>query len=206
MSDGLRPGRDGRQRCRWSGDDPLYRQYHDHEWGRPVTDDVCLFENLCLEGFQAGLSWLTILRKRQNFRTAFSGFDIGTVAAFTSDDVERLMSDAGIVRNQQKIVSAINNAQLALEIISEHTSLAAYLWRWAPSVVPARREARSLPTTTAESHALAKDLKRRGWSFIGPTTVYAFMQSAGLVNDHLEGCFAFAECTTERAAVAASLA
>ena len=194
-------GAGGRVRCWWPGDDEAYVAYHDTEWGRPVTDDDRLFEKLCLEGFQAGLSWLTILRKRDHFRAAFCGFDIATVAAFGPEDVERLLGDTGIVRHRGKIVSAVNNAGRALEVIEEFGSLAAYLWDWAPeSAPPAPAGKESLPASTPDSTALAKDLKRRGWTFVGPTTVYAFMQSMGLVNDHIEGCFARPECEAERAA------
>lgn len=195
-------GADGRVRCWWPGRDEAYVAYHDHEWGRPVTDDDRLFEKLCLEGFQSGLSWLTILRKRHNFRAAFAGFDIAAVAAFGEADVERMVGDAGIVRHRGKIVSAVNNARRAAEVVQEFGSLAAYVWSWEPRREPdAPTSKESLPATTPESAALAKDLKRRGWSFVGPTTVYAFMQSMGLVNDHIEGCFARSECGAERAAL-----
>jgi len=179
-------------RCWWCGDDPLYVAYHDTEWGVPVTDDTRLFEKLCLEGFQSGLSWLTILRKRENFRAAFAGFDIPTVAAFTEADVERLLQDAGIVRHRGKILSTINNAQRALELQKEFGSLSAYVWQFKPA--PGSRphvitkDVLMTMSTSAESVAMSKDLKKRGWSFVGPTTVYAFMQAMGLVNDHLEGC------------------
>ena len=200
MNDATRVGVDGRVRCWWPGDDAGYIAYHDQEWGRPVTDDVRLFEKLCLEGFQAGLSWLTILRKRENFRAAFCGFDIAVVAAFGAADIERLLRDAGIVRHRGKIASAVNNAGRAVELIEEFGSLADYLWDWAPqSAQPAPTGKDSLPASTPESTALAKDLKRRGWTFVGPTTVYAFMQSVGMVNDHLEACFARPECESERA-------
>ena len=202
MSAAVRVGADGRVRCWWPGDDEGYLAYHDHEWGRPVVDDNRLFEKLCLEGFQSGLSWLTILRKRDNFRAAFKGFDISAVAAFGSGDVERLLGDAGIVRHRGKIVSAVNNAGRALEVIEEFGSLAAYVWGWEPaSGVAPPTSVEALPASTPESAALAKDLKRRGWTFVGPTTVYAFMQSMGLVNDHIEGCFARPECESERAAL-----
>ena len=195
-------GADGRMRCWWPGDDASYAAYHDGEWGRPVTDDNRLFEKLCLEGFQAGLSWLTILRKRDNFRVAFCGFDITEVAAFGPGDIERLLDDAGIVRHRGKIASAVNNARRAAELIEEFGSLGAYIWGWEPAAAadpPTGKD--SLPATTPESTALAKDLKRRGWTFVGPTTVYAFMQSMGLVNDHIEGCCARAACESERAAL-----
>lgn len=202
MSAATLTGADGRERCWWPGDDVAYVAYHDAEWGRPVTDDDRLFEKLCLEGFQSGLSWLTILRKRANFRAAFAGFGIEAVAALGPADVERLVGDAGIVRHRGKIVSAINNARRASEIIDEFRSLAAYVWSWEPRSEPdAPTGKESLPAVTADSVAMAKDLKRRGWSFVGPTTVYAFMQSMGLVNDHIEGCFARRECEAERAAL-----
>ena len=179
-------------RCWWAGTDPLYVQYHDEEWGRPVRDDRRLFEKICLEGFQAGLSWLTILRKREHFREAFAGFDIDRVARFTTRDVNRLLQDAGIVRHRGKIESTINNAQRAIDLRAEHGSLADYFWTWQPDSAsrPRRitRDALKNMATTAESTALSKDLRRRGWTFVGPTTVYAFMQAMGMVNDHLAGC------------------
>jgi DNA-3-methyladenine glycosylase I len=193
MPEGVIAGADGRFRCAWPGTDPLYTAYHDEEWGRPVRDDNRLFEKLCLEGFQSGLSWLTILRKRENFRRAFSGFDIERLCGYTGADVERLMGDAGIVRHRGKIASVLNNAQRARELIAETGSLSGYIWSYAPS--PASRPARMTwnelmkLTKSPESTALSKDLRKRGWSFVGPTTVYAFMQSMGLVNDHLDGCF-----------------
>jgi len=192
VSDDFSPlvvGADGKARCWWPGDDPEYIAYHDNEWGRPVTDDVRLFEKICLEGFQSGLSWLTILRKRENFRAAFAGFDPAVVATFGEDDVQRLLGDAGIVRHQGKIRSAINNAQRALELADEFGSLSDYFWSWEPTEVEGDRSGPfGIPATTPTSVALAKDLKKRGWSFVGPTTVYAFMQAMGLVNDHVDGC------------------
>jgi DNA-3-methyladenine glycosylase I len=188
--DGIITDEDGVNRCFWAGPDPLYRRYHDEEWGRPVADDTRLFEKLCLEGFQSGLAWITILRKRENFRAAFAGFDIPTVAAFTDADVDRLVGDAGIVRHRGKIVSTINNARRALDLQAEAGSLAAFIWRFEPD--PASRPAvftmKDIEPKTAESTALSKELRKRGWSFVGPTTVYAFMQAMGLVNDHLTGC------------------
>ena len=186
-----------RQRCAWCGIDPLYVTYHDQEWGRPVTGDQRLFEKICLEGFQAGLSWLTILRKREHFRTAFDGFDAARVARYTDHDVTRLLGDPGIVRHRGKITSTINNAARALELAAEFGSLAAYAWSFEPPATerPSRvtwDAVKSMPTT-ATSTALSKDLKRRGWSFVGPTTIYAFMQAMGLVNDHIDGCFVRAE-------------
>lgn len=179
--------------CFWPGDNkPDYLDYHDHEWGHPVTDDVRLFEKICLEGFQSGLSWLTILRKRENFREAFAHFDFRKVAQFDESDVERLLGDAGIVRHRKKIESTINNAARACEMAEEYGSLARYFWSHepAPEDRPSDfswsvlREINQSP----ESIRLSKDLKKRGWSFIGPTTAYAFMQAMGMVNDHLEGC------------------
>jgi len=191
-SNGLAPGPDGRLRCFWGVSTPDYVDYHDREWGFPVTDDRRLFEKLCLEGFQAGLSWLTILRKRESFRSGFAGFDPAAVAKFGARDVTRLLGDAGIVRHRGKIESTINNAARALEVIAEHGSLAAYVWSFVPAASerPRKmtRDALRAMTQTPTSVALSKDLKRRGWTFVGPTTVYAFMQAMGLVDDHLEGC------------------
>ena len=202
LTDGTLTGADGRVRCWWPGDDASYVAYHDDQWGRPVTDDDRLFEKLCLEGFQSGLSWLTILRKRENFRAAFCSFDIGAVAAYGPEDIERLMGDSGIVRHRGKIASAVNNARRACEIVEEFGSLVAYIWSWEPQAAQDPPTSQSgLPASTPESTALAKDLKRRNWSFVGPTTVYAFMQSMGLVNDHIQGCFARSECEAERAAL-----
>ncbi len=192
MTQGLRAHTDGRQRCWWCGDDPLYVAYHDSEWGRPVHDDVRLFEKICLEGFQAGLSWLTILRKREHFRRAFAGFDIARVASFGPADIERLVTDAGIVRHRGKIASAINNAQHYADLATEFGSLDAFVWSFAASA-PAGDEAApsGIPTYTPASTRLSKELKQRGWTFVGPTTMYAFMQSVGVVNDHLKGCWAY---------------
>jgi len=190
--DGIITGPDGVDRCFWHGNLPDYIHYHDHEWGRPVADDRRLFEKICLEGFQSGLSWLTILRKRENFREAFAGFDFERVAEFTEADVERLLGNAGIVRHRGKIVSTINNARRARELVEEAGSLAAWFWKFEPA--PEERPAivdlahlRANPTT-AVSTRISKELKKRGWSFVGPTTVYAFMQAMGMVNDHIEGC------------------
>jgi len=190
--EGLVRGDDGRLRCWWSVADEQYRRYHDEEWGFPVDDDRRLFEKVCLEGFQAGLSWLTILRKREAFRRAFDGFDFTRVARFDRRRVLRLLGDAGIVRHRGKIESAIHNAGRALVLRQEFGSLAAYFWRFAPS--PAARPRRltlaelKRLVTSPESLALSKDLRKRGWTFVGPTTMYAFMQAVGLVNDHLDGC------------------
>ena len=186
-------GPDGRPRCWWCVGSEDYWTYHDTEWGRPVTDDHRLFEKICLEGFQSGLSWLTILRKREAFRRAFAGFDFERVARFTARRVDALVGDAGIVRHRGKIASTINNARRAREVVRECGSLAAYFWRWQPdpSARPPRITRASLMgmATTPVSVALSKDLRRRGWTFVGPTTVYAFMQAMGLVNDHVESCF-----------------
>jgi DNA-3-methyladenine glycosylase I len=190
------------KRCWWPGEDELYIRYHDSEWGRPVADDRRLFEKICLEGFQSGLSWITILRKRDNFRKAFRDFDPEVVARFGARDVQRLLRDAGIVRHRGKIESTINNAKRALELIDEKGSLAAYFWSWEPE--PSSRpkklsqaELRKM-AITPQSVALSKDLKKRGWSFVGPTTCYAFMQAMGLVNDHIEGCDLRAEIERAR--------
>ncbi|MEQ8839942.1 MAG: DNA-3-methyladenine glycosylase I [Acidimicrobiales bacterium] len=199
MSDRLQIGDDGIARCWWPGSADDYVAYHDHEWGRPVIDDTRLFEKICLEGFQSGLSWITILRKRENFRAAFAGFDPRSVAAFGEADVARLLDDAGIVRHQGKIRSAVNNAARALELTDECGSLAAYFWSWEPTGIEGDRvPGAPVPATTPTSTAIAKDLKKRGWSFVGPTTVYAFMQAMGLVNDHVEGCHARTECAAAR--------
>lgn len=187
------------ERCFWAGTDPLYIAYHDAEWGRPVADDRRLFEKLCLEGFQSGLSWLTILKKRENFRSAFANFDIEKVAAFGEADIARLLSDAGIVRHRGKIESTINNARRAIPLRDEFGSLAAYFWSFEP---PRRIESVTrgrIPAETDVSKRLSRDLKKRGFSFVGPTTAYAFMQAMGLVNDHVEGCFCCAEAETDRA-------
>ena len=198
--DGLVVGDDGVGRCWWgSGTDPLYVPYHDDEWGRPVTVDVRLFEKLCLEGFQAGLAWITILRKRESFRAAFAGFDPERVAAFDDDDVERLLADAGIVRHRGKIEAAINNAQRMVDLCAERGSLAAYAWSFEPDVPHHPKRLGDIPPLTPESTAMSKDLKKRGWKFVGPTTVYAFMQAMGLVDDHVEGCHAREACEAARA-------
>jgi DNA-3-methyladenine glycosylase I len=193
-------GPDGRPRCRWSAAAPEFLDYHDTEWGFPVADDRRLFEKLCLEGFQSGLSWRTILAKRENFRAAFHGFDFDVVAGFSEDDVERLMRDAGIVRHRGKIEAVIKNARRAVELVRQEGSLAAWLWSFEP---PAEELAE--PQTASISKAsvgLSKDLKRRGWKFVGPTTVYAFMQAMGLINDHAEGCAVRAAAARARAAFA----
>ena len=193
VTEGIIEGEDGQFRCGWYGGLEDYRRYHDEEWGTPMADDHRLFEKICLEGFQSGLSWLTILRKRENFRAAFAGFDYHKVAAFTEEDVARCLVDPGIVRHRGKIVSTINNARRALELVAEKGSLARYFWGFEPGPEerPARMDLATLRAnpTTPVSVRISKDLKKRGWTFVGPTTVYAFMQAMGLVNDHLEGCF-----------------
>ena len=199
---GVVVGADGVARCWWGSEDDLYREYHDGEWGHPVADDRRLFEKLNLEGFQAGLSWLTILRKRESFRKAFEDFDIQAVARFGPRRVDRLLADPGIVRNRAKIQATVNNARRCLELLDEFDSLAGYVWRFEP-------EARSRPTVldhatllqiadSAESKAMSRDLRRRGWSFVGPTTAYAFMEAMGLVNDHLDRCDVRAGVERER--------
>jgi DNA-3-methyladenine glycosylase I len=199
---GLTAGDDGLLRCWWGAGDPLYRQYHDLEWGRPVENDQRLFEKLCLEGFQSGLSWLTILRKRDNFRAAFADFDAETVAGYSDADVARLMQDVGIVRNRVKIEATVNNARRSLEVSAEFGSLAAYVWRFepGPTSLPSRLDQAELMQVkhSPEAVALSKDLRRRGWAFVGPTTVYAFMQAMGLVDDHLEGCAFRADVEQQR--------
>jgi DNA-3-methyladenine glycosylase I len=198
----LARGDDGRRRCVWSNGSDDYRRYHDDEWGRPLVDDVRLYEKIVLEGFQSGLAWITILRKRDAFRAAFSGFEPDRVARFGERDVARLLGDAGIVRHRGKIEAAIVNARATLDVQQRHGSLAALVWSFAPagrSVAP--REWGDIPAVTAESTALSKQLKREGFRFIGPTTAYAAMQSLGLVNDHAAGCWVRADCAAERDAV-----
>jgi DNA-3-methyladenine glycosylase I len=199
MTDGIVCGEDGVARCWWGESTPEYRAYHDREWGFPVADDVRLFEKLSLEGFQSGLSWITILRKREAFRRAFAGFDFRVVANYTGRDVARLLDDASIVRHRGKIEAVINNAGRAVELVAECGSLAAFLWNFEPSPRAGGLRREAIEAHTAESRALAKELKRRGWRFVGPTTVYAFMQAMGLVNDHLEGCAAWSEVEQARA-------
>ncbi len=190
MDDGLVPGPDGAARCAWGVSTPDYVRYHDEEWGKPVRDDRGLYERLCLEAFQSGLAWITILRKREAFRAAFAGFVPEAVSTFGDDDVARLMADAGIVRNRAKIDAAIANAKAVAEMEREGESLAELLWSFSPGERPAPRTPADVPAVTAESTAMAKELKRRGFRFVGPTTAYALMQACGLVNDHLDGCLA----------------
>jgi DNA-3-methyladenine glycosylase I len=203
VSDGIVVGEDGVARCWWGESARVggaeYRSYHDREWGFPVGDDVRLFEKLSLEGFQSGLSWITILRKRDAFRRAFAGFDFAVVAGFGEDDVARLLDDASIVRHRGKIEAVINNAGRAVELVAECGSLAAFVWGFEPTPRAGGLRRDAIEAHTAESRALAKELKRRGWRFVGPTTVYAFMQAMGLVNDHLEGCAAWSEVERARA-------
>ncbi len=199
MADGIVLGEDGVARCWWADSAPEYRAYHDQEWGFPVADDVRLFEKLSLEGFQSGLSWITILRKREAFRRAFAGFDFRVVAGFDEQDVARLLADASIVRHRGKIEAVINNAGRVVETVAEYGSLAAFVWGFEPESRAGGLYRGAIEAHTEESRALARELKRRGWRFVGPTTVYAFMQAMGLVNDHLEGCDAWASADRARA-------
>lgn len=192
---GISVGPDGVRRCWWAGEDELYQRYHDLEWGRPVDDDRRLFEKLTLEGFQAGLSWLLILRKRDNFRAAFAGFDPTEIAKFSERDVSRLMAEPGIVRNRAKIEATINNARRYGELAGEFGSMASYVWGFEPRPRrgPIDHDALMQIKSSNEAIAMSKDLRRRGWAFVGPTTVYSFMEAMGLVNDHIDGCDAGAE-------------
>lgn len=194
-------GTDGRPRCRWCAAAPEFEAYHDHEWGFPVADDIRLFEKLCLEGFQSGLSWRTILAKRENFRRAFAGFDFHRVARFDAKKVSSLLQDEGIVRHRGKIEAVIHNARCAVSLQAEHGSLAAYFWRF--EVDAARTAEPQTVSVSPESTALSADLKRRGWKFVGPTTVYAFMQAMGLVNDHARGCVVAGQVALARSRFAA---
>lgn len=187
---------DGKMRCHWCTATPQYLAYHDAEWGFPVTDDQRLFEKICLEGFQAGLSWRTILERRENFRRAFHGFDFHRMATMGSKDVERLVLDAGIIRHRGKIEAVIHNARRAQELVQETGTLSAYFWRFEPKTK--RADWTQAVATTPESIALSKDLKKRGWKFVGPTTVYAFMQAMGLVNDHAPDCITHASVARAR--------
>lgn len=189
-------GPDGVARCAWCLSTPAYRHYHDTEWGMPVADDRALFEKICLEGFQCGLSWLTILNRRESFRAAFANFECEAVAQFTEADVERLLQNPGIIRHRGKIEAAINNARRALELREEAGSLAAFFWRYEPD--PAEHARRGLVSQTPESGALSKALKKRGWRFVGPTTIHAFMQAMGMVNDHAPGCAFHAQVEAAR--------
>lgn len=192
---GTIPGPDGRPRCRWCAAAPEFFAYHDHEWGFPVVDDIRLFEKLCLESFQSGLSWRTILAKRENFRAAFAGFDFRKVALYGDADVARLLADAGIVRHRGKIEAVINNARRTCELVEAEGSLAAFLWRFEPDTDDAEPQSRS---TSPASEKLSRELRKQGWKFVGPTTVYAFMQAMGLVNDHARGCVMRAEVAQAR--------
>ena len=179
-------GADGKLRCQWCNAAPEFFHYHDTEWGFPVSDDQRLFEKICLEGFQSGLSWRTILAKRENFRAAFAHFDFNKIARFTQRDVNRLLKDAGIVRHRGKIEAVINNAKRAQELVKQEGALATFFWRYEPD--PKKLGKPQTASTSAESIALSKELKKRGWKFVGPTTVFAFMQAMGLINDHVEKC------------------
>ena len=187
MTTDLAPGADGAVRCGWVGGDPEYQRYHDEEWGVPLHGDRALYEKLSLEGFQAGLSWITILRKRPRFREAFAGFDPAVVAGFDDEDVARLMSDAGIVRNRAKIQAAIDNARLLVRMAPGE--LDELMWSFAPARSTRPKALAEIPAVTAESTAMSRELRRRGFRFVGPTTMYALMQSAGMVDDHLDGCW-----------------
>lgn len=204
LPEGIVEGADRVRRCWWGAEPAIYQEYHDHEWGMPVSDDFRLYEKLCLEGFQSGLSWLTILKKRERFREAFCGFDFNQVAWFGELEIEVLMADAGIVRHRGKIESTINNARRAIEMVAEFGSLASFFQRWSPQAASRPRKITKAALEklgkTPESVALSKDLRKRGWTFVGPTTCYAFMQAVGLVNDHLEGCAARAQVEQARTA------
>lgn len=199
---GVASSADGVSRCWWCTGDPLYEAYHDHEWGRPVADDRRLFEKVCLESFQSGLSWLTILRKREGFRSAFAGFDPVAVAEFGPRDFDRLMGDAAIVRNKAKIEATLNNARRFIELVEEGGSFAAYVWSFEPAPRPVPRDWDELVTRepAAEAKAMSKDLKKRGWRFLGPTTIYSFMEAMGLVDDHVASCDVRAEVEAAREA------
>jgi DNA-3-methyladenine glycosylase I len=200
MSRGAQIGPDGVPRCPWGNTPAEYQRYHDHEWGRPVGDDTRIFEKLCLEGFQGGLSWLTILRKREGFRAAFARFDPVVVAGFEEDDIERLLRDTSIVRNRAKITATIENARAMLRLAGQSLSLATLVWRHEPAAGPPPTQTADLPAATPESKALSAALRKHGFRFVGPTTVYAAMQSLGVVNDHLAGCESREACDSERAA------
>lgn len=189
-------GSDGKVRCKWCDVEPMYIDYHDTEWGFPVDDDYRLFEKICLEGFQSGLSWRTILVKRENFRAAFHSFDFNKLARFTQRDVTRLLKDAGIVRHRGKIEAVINNAKRAKEMVKQEGSLAAFFWRYEPEVKQPSKS--QIDSTSVESIALSKDLKKLGWKFVGPTTAYAFMQAMGMVNDHIVNCMSWKKVESAR--------
>jgi DNA-3-methyladenine glycosylase I len=195
--DWLRIGPDGNSRCWWCGEDEQYVEYHDFEWGRAVHDDQRLFEKVCLEGFQSGLSWITILRRREGFRAAFADFDFCEVAKFTNRDVERLLKDEGIIRHRGKIEATINNAQRCCELVDQQGSLSEFMWSFVPKgkdVAVGTTHESGIPAVTQASTDLSKALKKQGWKFVGPTTMYALMQAVGMVNDHLPGCFVQEEC------------
>ncbi|MFV0525232.1 MAG: DNA-3-methyladenine glycosylase I [Acidimicrobiales bacterium] len=196
--DDLVVGSDGQARCRWAAGSDDYRAYHDHEWGRATDDERALFEKLCLEGFQAGLSWITVLRKRPRFREVFAGFDPTVVAGFGHDDVERLLGDAGIIRHRGKIAATIANAGILNALHADGQSLAGVIWSFEPPRRAAPRSLADVPATTPESQALSKELRRLGFRFVGPTTVYAGMQAMGLVNDHVDGCWVRGACEASR--------
>jgi DNA-3-methyladenine glycosylase I len=199
MSSELVTGEDGVARCRWGASPPEYQAYHDNEWGLPVGDDNRVFEKLCLEGFQAGLSWLTILRKREGFRRAFAFFDPSVVAGFDDADISRLLGDPGIIRHRGKITATIANAQSTVRLAAQGVPLAALVWRYEPGARPAPKTLSDLPASTPESKALSAELRRNGFRFVGETTAYAAMQSLGLVNDHLKGCHCRATAELARA-------
>ncbi len=201
-NDGIVIGEDGRPRCSWGASSDDYAHYHDTEWGRPTIDERTLFEKICLEGFQSGLSWITILRKRDNFRTAFADFDAVAVADFDDTDVERLLGDAGIIRHRGKIEATINNAQRLVELHDADTSLGALIWSHEPSTWATPSSMDDVPAVTEASTALAKNLKKLGFRFVGPTTAYAAMQAMGIVNDHMAECWVRQECLDERASIA----
>ena len=188
MNEDLITGDDGLARCRWCAGDPLYERYHDQEWGSRVVDDQRLFEKICLEGFQCGLSWLTILKKREGFRRAFADFQLDVIAQWDHRQVDRLVNDAEIIRHRGKIEATLHNASRAIEMRQDEGSLSAFFWRYVPESSPMPRRHADLPAVTDESTRMSRELKKRGWKFVGPTTCYAFMQAMGMVNDHLVGC------------------
>lgn len=195
---GLIKRKDGKTSCWWPGEDEQYIRYHDQEWGRPVSCDRTLFEKMCLEGFQAGLSWLTILRKRENFRAAFANFEHEKIARFTETDIEHLLQNEGIIRHRGKIEATINNARLIPDIVEEFGSFAAYIWRFEPQNHHSPKQKSDVQAVTEDSKALSKDLKKRGFKFVGPTTMYALMQAMGMINDHIQGCHIHTEIEKTR--------